>query len=362
VKPIKIFAMPSHAAKERTSGVDFARIIQPMGALSKHKDFKVTIYDPNLNEKMDWLEVVKENDILFLNYTTNPWSFAIMGCLARKHGRVIVLDMDDALWDVLPDNTAFEHYKEGSEGIKNFTAICNEVDYVTCTNRYLRNVIVNRSLKTHDRIAIFPNYIDFKLYNHRSPFKDTNQIQLTHFGSSSHFKSLQSEEFAKGIDMIFKEYPNITFKTVGAAVPKYKNRWGQRYSHGFGDTDVYKWIKDKFPSFMDETDIIVAPLTVNLYNRSKSSIKFIEASSAKKPGVWQKIRQYEEIVEDGKNGFVANWAKEWHSAIKKLIDDKELRRRVGEKAFKTTKEDWQMKNHVEDYASFFKLILDKGGK
>ena len=353
---IRVFSLPSHAAIERTSGVDFARVIQPMTHLNKRKDFDVTIYDPKLNKKMDWLKATADNDILHLNYTTNPWAFAIMGTMARKYDRKIVLDMDDALWDVLPDNTAYEVYKRDSEGIKNFTAICNEVDYITCTNRYLKNVIAHNSAKYPDKIKIFPNYIDLDLYKHRSPFKDELQIQLTHFGSSSHWVSLQDEEFAKAIDRIFREYPNVTFKTVGALLPKYKARWGMRYNHDFGDVDIYKWIKDKFPGFMDETDIIVAPLSVNVYNRSKSSIKFLEASSAKKPGVYQRIRQYEEVVEEGKNGFLAGTAEEWYQSIKKLVDDKALRWGMGQKAFETVEKDWTIQKNVKKYADFFNSL------
>ena len=354
---ISIFALPSHAAVERTSGVDMARIIQPMTQLNRLEDFKVTIYDPKLNKKMNWLHATAENDILYLNYTTNPWAFSIMGCMARKHKRTIVLDMDDALWDVLTDNTAYEVFKKGSEGIRNFTAICNEVDYITCTNPYLRNVITHNTSKYQDKIMIFPNFIDLDLYKHRSPFKDTDQIQITHFGSSSHWKSLQDEEFAKGIDRIFREYPNVVFKTIGAFLPKYKKRWGMRYSHDFGDVDVYTWIKDKFPKFMDETDIIVSPLSVNVYNRSKSSIKFLEASSAGKPGVYQRIRQYEEVVKEGKNGFLAGSADEWYQSIKKMVDDKELRQKIGKEAFKTIEKDWTIQGNIKRYADFFKGLM-----
>lgn len=355
---IKVFGTPSHAAKERTSGVDFVRVVQPMQHLDKLKDFKVTVYDPALNEKMDWLKVTKANDILFLNYTTNPWAFAIMGAIARKHGRKIVLDLDDALWNVLPDNTAYEVFKK-DDVMKNVTSMCNEVDYMTCTNSYLRNIIAHNTSKRHDRIKVMPNFVDFELYSHRSPFKDTLNIQITHFGSSSHWKSLQDEEFAKGIDRIFREYPNVTFKTIGALIPKYKSRWGSRYSHDFGDVDIYKWVKDKFPGFMDETDIIVAPLSNNLYNRAKSSIKFCEASTAIKPGVWQRIRQYEEVIDEGENGFLANTAKEWYEGLRKLIADKELRRKVGRSAFKTVEEGWQMNDNIKLYADLFKEVLDK---
>ena len=354
---IRVFSLPSHAAIERTSGVDFARVIQPMTHLNKLKDFDVTIYDPKLNKKMDWLKATADNDILHLNYTTNPWAFAIMGTMARKYDRKIVLDMDDALWDVLPDNTAYEVYKRDSEGIKNFTAICNEVDYITCTNRYLKNVIVHNSAKYPDKIKIFPNYINLDLYKHRSPFKDELQIQLTHFGSSSHWVSLQNEEFAKAIDRIFREYPNVVFKTIGALLPKYKSRWGARYNHDFGDVDVYTWIKDKFPGFMDETDIIVAPLSINVYNRSKSNIKRWEASSAKKPFIGQNIRQYQEVITDGVDGFLCDTAESWYKAIKVMLDDKELRRKIGIAGYERTKKEAQIKDNIWRYASFFKGLV-----
>jgi glycosyltransferase involved in cell wall biosynthesis len=280
-----------------------------------------------------------------------------MGCLARKNNRKIVLDMDDALWYIQPDNTAYQHYQKGGEAYHNVTAIANEVDYITTTNGYLRNIIASKTNKSHNKIEVFPNYIDFNLYSHRSEFKDTVDIQLLHFGSSSHFKDLQDEEFCKAIDRLFREYPNLTLKTIGAMISKYKIRWGQRYSHDFGHVDLYTWVKEKMPIFLDQTDILVTPLTDNVYNKAKSSIKFIEGSSYKKPGVWQRIRQYEEVIKDGENGFLARTEDEWYFAIKRLIDDKVLRKKCGENAFKTTEEDWQIHKNIYRYANFFKRVL-----
>ena len=361
MKTIKIFCLPSHASKERVSGVDFARIIQPMEHLDGWTDGEVKIKADVWNivdkNKADWRSIAKVYDIIYLNYLNQAWGFAAMGCMARKYNKKIVMDFDDNLWGILPDNTAYQVYKKESEGIKVITSIAKEVDYITCTNSYLKNAIAHNTLKQHELIKVFPNYIDFDLYKYRPRFKDTQQVQLVHFGSSSHFDSLQSEEFNKGIDRILKEYPNVVFKTVGAFIPKYKLRWGARYFHAFGDTDVYKWIKGRFPDVMKETDIIVAPLTENLYNRCKSSIKFIEASSAKKPGVWQGIRQYQEAVDDGKNGFLASTSREWYESIKKLVDDKELRREMGKNAFKTVKEQWQVKDNLDQYGQFFKETL-----
>lgn len=363
MKTIKIFSVPSHQQVDRTSGVDMARIIQPSKFLNGYKDkdvkFIVDVYDPVKNKTLDWLEVAHKYDIVYFNYTALPWEFAKMGLMVRKFNKLMVLDLDDSLWDIMPDNPAYEAMKKGSEYIKNITSICNEVDYITTTSKYLRNVIAHNTNKPTSKIAVFPNYIDLDtLYTHRSPFKDTREIRLLAFGSTTHFIDLQDEEFEKGIDMVMKNYPNVVFKTVGALIPKYKHKWGRRYENDYGHQDIYKWIKERFPDFMDETDILVTPLAINRYTMCKSGIKFWEGSSAVKVGCWQDMRQYQELVKNGENGFLCRTADDWYGSIKYLIEHPKERKKMGEEAFRTTEDCGQIKNHVSDYSSFFKTILD----
>lgn len=363
MKTIKVFALPSHQQKDRTSGVDFARVIQPMAHLNgwQNDEYKIEtyIYDPIRDERLDWIKVCTDFDVLFFNYTANPWAFAAMGAMARKMNRIMVMDIDDNIWSIVEDNPAYEVYKKGSDGIRNFTAIVNEVDYITCTSPYLRNAIVHNSKKTHEKIFVFDNYIDLDLYKYPQPFKDEREIVLTHFGSTTHFIDLQNDHFVNGIDMVMKNYPNVKFLTVGAFVPMFRKMWGQRYENEFGHVDIYKWISDRFPEVMANTDICVVPLDDNIYTRCKSAIKFLEMGSAKKPGVWQDIRQYAAVV-DGSNGLLARTGKDWFDAIKSLIDDKEKRKTMGESAYETVKT-MQIKDHVEKYAEFL-IKIDKTNK
>lgn len=362
MKTIKIFGFPSHQQKERTSGVDFCRVIQPMrhlnGWTNGEVKFEVKIFDPVADDGLDWLKVASDFDIIFFNYTANPWAFAAMGAMARKANRTLIMDMDDSLWNILEDNPAFGVYKKGSDGIKNFTAIVNEVDVVTCTNRYLKNVITKNSRKVHDLIKVFDNYIDLEKYNHSFTFKDTHEINLLHFGSTTHFLDLQNKGFVEGVDRIMKDYPNVNFITVGAFVPMFRNMWGRRYINDFGHQDIYKWIGDRFPHFMDMADICLVPLEDSVYTRCKSAIKYLEMSSAKKPGVWQDIRQYQEVI-DGTNGLLAKNGNEWYEAIKKLIDDKELRKQMGENAYKDVVGNHQIKDNIDQYAKLFIDVAEK---
>lgn len=358
---MNIYALPSHQTKERTSGVDYARIISPMKNLNGYKGIKTTLYDVINDEKhndpTDWFEVMKNNDIFFFNYLNNPWGFAAMGVVARKEGVKLVMDIDDSLWDIHSDNPAYEAWRKGSVGIKNFTSICNEVDYITCTSEYLKHVIMNNTNKTPDKIKVIPNYIDFKIYKHRTTPNNIEKIVLSHFGSTTHFKDLDDHDFFKGVDKIMKEYPQVEFQTIGAFIPKFRKAWGQRYKNVYGHQDIYQWVDTKFPQFMQETDILLTPLTDDIYNRCKSQIKWLEASSAQKVGVWQDIRQYAEVV-DGTNGILADSNKKWYRGIKYLIDNPDKRNKAGQKAYEDVK-NWDIEKHLDEYSDFFKLILDK---
>lgn len=352
---IRIFALPSHATKDRVSGVDFARILQPMNYLKMIKGFQVALYDVQEPTPSSWIDICQKHDLIFFNYTIHDWAFAAMGCMARKYGVKMVCDLDDAIWNILPDNPAYQAFKDG--GAKILSSILNEVDYVTTTNSYLKNIIAHNTYKSHDRIKVFPNYIDLDLYNHRAKTKNDYQIVIGHFGSTTHFISLQNENFAKGMDRVMKDYPNVIFKTIGAFIPDYRKRWGMRYDNAFGDIDIYKWIKEKYPQFMDEINFFVVPLAENAYNRAKSSIKWLEVSAAKRCGVWQRIRQYEEVIDEGKTGLLARNADDWYYAMKQLIDDNKSRQTMGQNAFKEVEANWTIQKNIFKYVDFFKAIF-----
>jgi len=365
MRTVKVFALPSHATKERTSGVDFARIIQPMthlnGYTSGDTTFVVDVYDP-AKEELDskpetWISVAKNYDIIYFNYLNNPWGFAAMGAMARGYGKKLVMDMDDNMWAIKKDNSAYSVYKKGGEAIGNLTSIINEVDFLTVTNSYLKHVVMNFTTKKPDKIKIIDNQIDLSLYDFVPPFKDDGQINLVHHGSTTHFKDLTEPEFVKGIDRIMKEYPNVNLHFIGAFVPRYRQKWGQRYVNSYGHQDVYQWIKGKFRENMSSADIMITPLTNDTYNRSKSGIKYLENSSAKKPGVYQNMTQYSKYITNGDNGYLATTAGDWYKAIKALIDDPKLRERVGQNAYETI-QNQTIQENVKEYAELFKSLLD----
>jgi len=355
--------MPSHTFTDRISGVDFLRIIQPMKALKGYKDDEIEldihVYDVSKGVSFDWRDVMKEYDICYFNYSTNDMGYAVMGTMAQKFNCMLICDVDDNLWNLQPDNSSYDVFKKGAWGRDVVTAILNDVAYVTCTNKYLKNVIIHNTKKTADKIFVFPNYIDLSVYSHKA--KEKNQdfnVNIGHFGSTSHFNNIAYSEFIKALGLIMKEYPQVTFTTVGSSFGMFKEKWGQRYLVEAGDSDVMIWAKQKYPPLADIIDFFVTPVQNNEYNLAKSATKFNEIASSGRPGIFQNIRQYQETVTDGVDGFLCTHEHQWYDAMKELIESHKKRMTMGICAYNTVVKKYQMKDNIAPYVDMFKNILD----
>lgn len=348
---IKIFVFPTHCDGKHVPGVDYARLILPMQELAKQPGFKVTIYDGKLN--FNWKELAEEYDYLYLNYVTNAMLFIEACFWFQKLGKKIVMDIDDLIWEIQDDNAAYATYMPGSEGRAVVTdTVARGVDFVTVTNRFLKYSLAHYTGKDMNKIKVFPNYIDLDLYHWQKEQKDDYKITIGYFGSSSHFKDLVNPGFLKGMTKLMRENPRVNFMTVGAMIPEIKKMFGPRYTTQFGDHDLYKWV-GMMPEILKDVDVFVAPLLDCTYARSKSSIKFLEMSSIKLPGCYQDIRQYKEVVEHGKNGFLCTTSEDWYKYLKELCGSVELRKEIGNNAYQTVKDKWQMKDNVQPYIDFF---------
>ncbi len=105
-------------------------------------------------------------------------------------------------------------------------------------------------------------------------------------------------------------------------------------------------------------DIILAPLERDIFSEGKSELKFSEAGLLKVPIVAVRNSTYADVISDGVDGFLAESENEWFEKLAKLIEDGELRKRIGENAHEKTLRDYTTKNsHGEDYYEYLRKHL-----
>ena len=65
-----------------------------------------------------------------------------------------------------------------------------------------------------------------------------------------------------------------------------------------------------------------------------------------------------EIVQDGVNGFLAGTTEEWVEKIARLIEDHDLRARMGAEARRSVEEHWSVKAWKDEYLRIFRKVLE----
>lgn len=111
---------------------------------------------------------------------------------------------------------------------------------------------------------------------------------------------------------------------------------------------VSQWIDTEkatdYPRFLQllaTADINIVPLVANAFNMTKSNIKFLDAAAVGVPSVCSDVGDYQNLI-DGEHCFLATTVAEWLEKLSRLIDNKELRLLMGQKAGAVAREQFSL--------------------
>lgn len=90
---------------------------------------------------------------------------------------------------------------------------------------------------------------------------------------------------------------------------------------------------ERLPRNLALADINIAPLEVgNPFCEGKSELKYFEAGLLGIPTVASPTSTFRGIIADGQNGYLAANEQGWYSTLRGLVEDPDLRKRIGESA------------------------------
>ena len=90
------------------------------------------------------------------------------------------------------------------------------------------------------------------------------------------------------------------------------------------------WSYEEENSFISEMDIGIMPLPDNDFTRAKGGYKLYLYMSGGIPCVASPVGANRSIIRDGENGFLASSEDEWIEALRILLSDSQLRRKMGQ--------------------------------
>lgn len=270
----------------------------------------------------------------------------------KEQGKEIIFETDDLVFD--PQYLQYMDYFRKMNGLEKKLyehgvggEILDDPYVKICTTT--TNFLAEKLQEKGKKVFIVPNKLsvhDVEVAKSVTRREEDDSVRIGYFsGTISHNK-----DFAVITDAlltVLEKYPRTKLFLVGpleteSKLSVFKDRIEQ----------LPYVQRDKHFANVASVDINLAPLEIgNPFCESKSELKFFEAGIVGVPTVASATAPYKGAIEDGIDGFVASTTEEWVNKLSRLIEDKELRDSMGEKAKEKVSEKYTNENakNVEYY-------------
>jgi glycosyltransferase involved in cell wall biosynthesis len=216
--------------------------------------------------------------------------------------------------------------KKNQHTIDEIKKSISSVDMITTTSEHLANVFT----EFNRNVVVLPNCVDLNHWNKLDiRRKNPDEIRICWAGGHSHWEDLYL--IRDSLIEIARKHPNVKILMVGYMPHSMEKDFRPE------QFEFHPWVETPAHPFRTaalDIDIAVIPCKDSIFNRSKSTIKWVEFSSLKIPCVTSYVQPYRSIqdydnVERGI--FVENNDENgWIRGLELLINNEELRRTISE--------------------------------
>lgn len=237
----------------------------------------------------------------------------------HRAGVPLVYDVDDLVH--LPHASRanpFMRLLRGGDKVFELMALADEV--VVCTER-----LADIARRHSPRVTNISSTIDTDAYRPRPHRERTDGVVLGWSGSHStspylHLLDDVLGELQRTEGVRVRVIGDASFRVPGVEV------------------EASEWHLEREVDDLLEIDVGLYPLPDEEWVLGKSGLKALQYMALEIPPVVQAVGANLEIVRDGENGLVARTPEEWIGALRRLVRDPELRRRLGRAARATVVE------------------------
>jgi glycosyltransferase involved in cell wall biosynthesis len=242
----------------------------------------------------------------------------------RRKSEKILFDLDDA---IMYRSSSSPQPHSFSRWLK-FRWMVKGSDLVTVGNQFLREEVLK--VERGKEVFLIPTSIDTKLYPKKKEISDESEFILGWIGTKGNLRYLKKLEPV--FETVSRRFSHLRLKIV---------------SNDFYDSAHLPMIKKKWRLEDENEDLIsfdvgLMPLDDDLWSRGKCGLKIIQYLSVGVPAVCTPVGINRDIVKDGENGFWATTHEEWVDRLSRLIQNRDLRRKMGLKGIETVEREYSL--------------------
>ena len=250
-------------------------------------------------------------DLIWIEKELFPYLPAFVEQFLSVIGVVYIVDYDDAI---------FHNYDRHRNWFirvflgRKIDIVMRSSNLVIAGNNYLAERARSAGASW---VEIIPTVVDFDRYKYRAK-KDTSKLVIGWIGTPSTQHYLQT--LIPMFERLKAEF-DVQFIAVGANQANFKS----------SIIKAKPWTEETETSLIQQFDVGIMPLMDFPWERGKCGYKLIQYMACGLPVVASPVGVNKQIVESGLNGFLAQELHEWEQSLRQLLNDKILRRHMGDK-------------------------------
>lgn len=291
-------------------------------------------------DRLRWLLSKPDVDLIWLHCELFPYLPGLLETLSTWPGKPIVYDFDDAIFH----------------------------NYDLNRRRLVRKFLGYKLHKTIGAAEMAFCGNDY-LANYARPFCSRIEIVPTVVNAAIFFPSPSERRFDRaarigwiGTPSTWNEYLRDMLPTLKHVAASECGRiaimGADKGAEEHPLLDFVEWTEAGEVPFLQALDIGIMPLTDTPWARGKCGYKLIQYMACGLPVVASPVGVNRDIVEHGVNGFLAESDDEWRAAIKTLLNDAELRHRMGAAGRKKVEEEYSLQIWGPRVAQMLRSVVE----
>jgi len=267
---------------------------------------------------------------------------AIYERLLAWTGKPIIFDFDDSIW------SPAQQMRHGIFSRLHFfgktRTICRLANAVSAGNEYLADY----ARRVSDKVFVVPTSIDLTRYPAQPEPSADRPFVVCWTGSSS---TLPHFEFAREpLERLALLLP-LVMKVICNEPPK-------RPIAG-AEMRFVQWSEEREAEEIGQSHAGIMPLPDDEVARGKCGLKALQCMATGRPVVISPVGVNKEIIEHGRNGFLAADADGYIESLLSLANSKALRRQMGAAARKTVEQSYSADAAAAQFAKVVRSVTDQ---
>jgi glycosyltransferase involved in cell wall biosynthesis len=294
----------------------------------------------SLRQRINDLKIARNFDIVFLYREAHMLGTTWFERKLRQTGAKLILDFDDSIWlkDISNGNRNIAFLKRP----KKTAEIIMLCDSCIVGNQFLSDY----AKKYNQRVYIIPTTLDTDYYRPDEQVRNSEKIIIGWTGSSTTIKHFSlAIPYLKILREKFGD--RIGFRLIS----------DEPFEGKVDGLEYVKWNRETEVFDLNRIDIGIMPLPDDDWAKGKCGFKGLQYMALKKPAVLSPVGVNNEIIQQGKNGFLASTQDEWVNILSMLVENKELRKQIGEEGRKTVVQRFSFNAHKEKYLEIFNELI-----